>query len=133
MGISSFRILVADSFERWRRYVCSALEQDQSLRVVGVASDGLDAVQRAIELNPDLVLLGLGLPKLNRIEAAKQISKAIPGVKLLFATQTTDADVIAETLRSGAHGYIWKMDAGRDLLLAIRAILRGEKFIGDGM
>ena len=132
MGISSFRILVADSFERWRRYVCSALEQDQSLRVVGVASDGLDAVQRAIELNPDLVLLGLGLPKLNRIEAAKQISKAIP-VKLLFATQTTDADVIAETLRSGAHGYIWKMDAGRDLLLAIRAILRGEKFIGDGM
>ena len=100
---------------------------------MSVASDGLETVQKAIELKPDLVLLSLGLPKLNGIEAAKQISKAVPSVKLLFATQTIDADVMAEALRNGAHGYIWKMDAQRELLPAIRAILRGEKFIGSGM
>jgi DNA-binding NarL/FixJ family response regulator len=100
---------------------------------VGVALDGLEAVQKAIELKPDLVLLNVPLPKLNGIEAAKQISKALPNVKLLFATQIADADLIAEAIRNGAHGYIWKMDSQRELLPAIRAIRRGEKFITTGM
>ena len=130
---SSLRILVADSFEPWRRYVSSVLEQDQSLLIVGVASDGLEAVQKAIELAPDLVLLSVALPKLNGIETVKKISQAAPGVKLLFATQMVDADVMAEALRNGAHGYIWKMDAQRELLHAIRAIRAGEKFIGSGI
>jgi DNA-binding NarL/FixJ family response regulator len=130
---STFRILVADSFEPWRRYASSTLQQDQSLQIVGVASDGLETVQRAIELKPDLVLLSVGLPKLNGIEAANQISKALPSVKFLFATQVIDAEVMAEALRNGAHGYIWKMDAQRDLLPAIRAIRRGDQFIGTGM
>ena len=130
---SSLRILVADSFEPWRRYVSSIFEQDQSLQIVGEASNGLEAVQKAIELAPDLVLLSVGLPKLNGIEAVKKISQAAPGVKLLFATQILDADVMAEALRNGAHGYIWKMDAQRELLHAIRAIRAGEKFIGSGI
>ena len=130
---SSLRILVADSFEPWRRYVSSVLEQDQSLLIVGVASDGLEAVQKAIELAPDLVLLSVALPKLNGIETVKKISQAAPGVKLLFATQMVDADVMAEALRNGAHGYLWKMNAQGELLPAIRAILRGETFISSGM
>ena len=94
----------------------------------------MERVQKAIELKPDLVLLGVGLfPQTNGIEAAKRIIKAVPGVKVLFATQIIGSDVMTEALRNGAHGYIWKMDAGRDLLPAIRAILRGEQFIGDGM
>jgi len=113
--------------------VSSVLEQDQSLLIVGVASDGLEAVQKAIELAPDLVLLSVALPKLNGIETVKKISQAAPGVKLLFATQMVDADVMAEALRNGAHGYIWKMDAQRELLRAIRAIRAGEKFIGSGI
>jgi DNA-binding NarL/FixJ family response regulator len=131
---SSFRILVADNFEPWRRYASSTLEKDQSLEIVGMASNGLEAVQKAIELKPDLVLLSVGLsPQLNGIEAAKRIIKAVPGVKLLFATQIIDPDVMREALSNGAHGYIWKMDAQRELLPAIRAIRRGEKFIGSGM
>jgi len=126
---SSFRILVADGFEPWRRFVSSTLQQDQSLRIVGVVSDGLEAVQKAIELKPDLVLLSVGLPKLNGIEAAKQIRKAIPDVKLLFATQMVDADVMTKALGIGAHGCIWKMNAQTELLAAIRAIRRGEKFV----
>jgi DNA-binding NarL/FixJ family response regulator len=130
---SSFRILIADNFEPWRRYVSSTLEKDQGLEIVGVASDGLEAVQKAIELKPDLVLLSVGLPKLNGVEAAKLISEAIPGVKLLFATQIIDPDIMTEALSNGAHGYIWKIDAQRELLHAIRAIRQGEKFIGSGM
>jgi DNA-binding NarL/FixJ family response regulator len=130
---SSFRILIADNFEPWRRYVSSTLEKDQGLEIVGVASDGLEAVQKAIELKPDLVLLSVGLPKLNGVEAAKRISEAVPGVKLLFATQIIDPDIMTEALSNGAHGYIWKIDAQRELLHAIRAIRQGEKFIGSGM
>ena len=134
METSSFRILIADSFEPWRRYASSTLQKDESLQIVGVASNGLDAVQRAIELKPDLVLLSVGLsPHLNGIEAAKRIVQAVPGVKLLFATHIIDPDVMTEALSNGAHGYIWKMDAQRELLPAIRAIRRGETFIGSGM
>jgi len=132
--VSSFRILLADNFEPWRRYVSSLLDRDQSLQIVGVASSGLEAVRRAIELKPDLVLLGVGLfPQTNGIEAAKRIIKAVPGVKLLFATQIIDPHSMVEALRNGAHGYIWKTDAQRELLPAIEAIRRGEKFIGGGM
>jgi DNA-binding NarL/FixJ family response regulator len=134
METSSFRILIADGFEPWRRYASSSLQRDESLEIVGMASNGFEAVQKAIELKPDLVLLSVGLsPHLNGLEAAKRIVKAVPGVKLLFATHIIDPEVMAEALSIGAHGYIWKMDAGRDLLPAIGAILRGEKFIGDGM
>ena len=134
MEIPSFRILIADNFEPWRRYASLTLEKDQSLEIVGMATDGLEAVQKAIELKPDLVLLSVGLsPQLNGIEAAKRIIKAVAGVKLLFATQIIDPEVMMEALRNGAHGYIWKMDAQRELLPAIKAIRRGEQFIGRGM
>ena len=134
METSSFRILIADHFEPWRRYASSTLQKDESLEIVGMASDGSEAVQKAIELKPDLILLSVGLsPHLNGIEAAKRILEAVPGVKLLFATQIIDPDVMTEALSIGAHGYIWKIDAQRELLPAIRAIRRGEKFIGSGM
>jgi two-component system response regulator DesR len=70
---------------------------------------------------------------LNGIEAAKRIREAVPGVKLLFATQLIDPDLMTEALSNGAHGCIRKMDAARELLPAIRAIRRGERFIGNGM
>jgi DNA-binding NarL/FixJ family response regulator len=130
---SSFRILVADNFEPWHRCVTSALQKDQSLQIVGVALNGLEAAQKAIQLRPDLVLLSVGLPKLNGIETAKRITEAVPGVKLLFATQIIDPDIMTEALSSGAHGNVWKVEAQRELLLAIRAIRRGETFISSGM
>jgi len=130
---SWFRILVVDDYLPWRFSVSSTLQQDQSLQIVDVANDGLEGIQKAIELKPDLVLLGVALRKLNGLEAAKQIRKAVPGVKLLFATQIIDGDMMAEALRDGAHGFISKMDAQHELLPAIRAIRQGEKFIGSGM
>lgn len=133
METQSFRILIADSFEPWRRYASSTLQKDESLQIVGMASDGLEAVQKAVELKPDLVLLSVGLsPQLNDIEAAKRIIKAVPGVKILFATQIIDPDVMMEALSNEAHGYISKMGAAPELL-SMRAIRREEKFIGSGI
>ena len=133
METSSFRILIADNFEPWRLYVSSTLQKDESLQLVGVASDGMEALQKAIELKPDLVVLSVGLHKLNGIEAAKRIRDAIPGVKMLFATQILDAEVMTEALSNGAHGYISKVNAASELLPAIMAIRRGETFIGSGI
>ena len=133
MEKSSSRILVADSFDPWRDYVRSAVEKCEGLQIVGEAVDGLEAVQKAAELKPDLVLLSVGLTKLNGIDAAKAIRKAVPGVKLLFATQIIDEGVMKAALDNGAHGYISKMTAQSELLPAIKAILRGEQFIGSGI
>lgn len=94
-------------------------------------SDGFEAVQKAEELRPDLILLDIGLPKLNGIEAARQIRKLSPQSKILFVTQEFSADVVQAALSTGAEGYIVKADAGRELLPAVSAVLRGEMFVGD--
>jgi len=103
------------------------------LRLVGEVADGLEAVQKASELKPDLILLDIGLPKLNGIEAAKQIRQLVPDTKILFLTLINDADVPLTALRSGAHGYVLKSDAGSELLPAIEAVLQGEQYVSSGV
>jgi DNA-binding NarL/FixJ family response regulator len=101
------------------------------LRVIGVASDGLEAVQKAEELQPDLILLDIGLPSLNGIEVARQIRKFSPKSKILFVSQESSADVMQGALDAGAHGYVLKSDARRELLEGVNAVLRGERFVGS--
>jgi DNA-binding NarL/FixJ family response regulator len=105
------RILVVDDFEPFRRFLCEALKARLRLQVVGGALDGLEASQKAKDLQPDLVLLDIGLPKLNGIEAAKTLSRIVPDAKILFVSQCNDADVIAAAMSDGAKGYIWKQTA----------------------
>jgi DNA-binding NarL/FixJ family response regulator len=100
---------------------------------VGEAADGLEALQRADELQPDLVLLDIHLPKLNGIQVAIRIGHASPGVKVLFTSQSTDADLVNAALSKGAHGYLLKVDAGKELLPAIESVLRGERFASRGV
>ena len=97
---------------------------------MGEVTDGLEAVQKAQELQPDLILLDIGLPRLNGIEAARRIRKLSPKSKVLFVSQESSADVVQEALRTGAEGYVVKMDAGLELLSAVNAVLRGERFVG---
>jgi DNA-binding NarL/FixJ family response regulator len=126
---ATVRILVADDVEPWRELVCSTLRERRQLRVVGEVADGLEAVQRARDLQPDLILLDIGLPKLNGIEAASQIGQVAPGSKILFLTLYADVDVARAALSNGAKGYILKSDAAKELMPAIEAALRGEKFV----
>jgi DNA-binding NarL/FixJ family response regulator len=98
------------------------------LEVVCELSDGLAAVQKAVELKPDLVLLDIGLPGLNGIEAGRQIRKLVPNAKIIFLTQESSADVVQEALRLGALGYVVKTRAGSDLMPAVEAVLQGKQF-----
>lgn len=125
----SARILLVDDFEPWRRSVRSSLEPHKQFEIVGEAADGLEAVQKAQELKPDLVLLDIGLPNLNGIEAASRIAELVPEAKILFVTQNYDADVLRAALSNGARGCILKMDAVHELLPAVEAVLRGKKFV----
>jgi len=127
------RILVVDDYEPWRRFVSSTLQEYPSVRVVGEATDGLEAIQRAAELNPYLALLDIHLPKLDGIKVADRLSHASPGTKILFTSQSNDPDLISAALSNGACGYVLKADAATDLLPAIEAALRGERFVSRGV
>ena len=125
------RILLVDDFEPWRQFVCSMLHDQPDLEVLGEAKDGLEAVQKATELKPDLVLLEIDLPRMNGLEAARHITKAAHNARILFVSQIRDRDVIAAALNDGAHGYILKVNAVAELLPAIKAVLQGEHFVGS--
>jgi len=129
--VALVRVVVVEDHEQFRRFICSTLEKAPELQVVGIVSDGLAAVQKAEELQPDLILLDIGLPNLNGIEAARRIHQLSPESKMLFVSQESSVDVVREALGTGASGYIVKADAGRELLEGVRAVLRGDRFVGN--
>jgi len=94
------------------------------VQIVAEVSDGLEAVQKAGELRPDLILLDIGLPSINGIEVARRINKLYPESKILFLSQESSADVVREALGAGALGYLVKDDAGNALLTAMNSVLR---------
>ncbi|HEX4920422.1 MAG TPA: response regulator transcription factor, partial [Candidatus Bathyarchaeia archaeon] len=111
--------------------LCRLLIGRAELQVVGEATDGLEAVQEIQELKPDLVLLDVGLPNLNGIEAASRIRQIAPGTKIVFVTQEDDLDVAREALNGGAQAYVLKDEVESDLLPAIEAVLGGSKFVSN--
>jgi DNA-binding NarL/FixJ family response regulator len=126
-----FKILVVEDYEPFRRSICLSLQQRPEFHVFQ-ASDGLEAVERARELQPDLILMDIGLPKLNGIEAAKRIRRLAPRAKLIFVSQESDSDVVQETFRLGARGYVHKALA-RELFSAIEAVVQGKRFVSSGL
>jgi CheY-like chemotaxis protein len=109
------------------------LRKQPELQIICEASNGSEAVQKAEELQPDLILLDIGLPRLNGIEAARRIRKLSPKSKILFVSQESSADVVQEALSLGALGYVVKTHAGKDLLAAVEAVLQGRLFLGSGL
>jgi len=129
MSPSTVRVLVVDDYEPFRRFVRSTLGTRPALQIVGEASHGLEAVRRAEELKPDLVVLDIALPTLNGIEVARQIRTLSPESKVIFLSQESSPDVVQEALSTGAWGYVVKARAGSDLLAAIEAVLLGNHFV----
>jgi DNA-binding NarL/FixJ family response regulator len=127
--MSTVRILIAEDFEAFRRAARSILAKVPELQVIGEVSNGLDAIQKAGELQPDLILLDVGLPQLNGIEAARQIRKVAPECKILFVSQDSSADTVQAAFNAGAQGYVWKSAAASELLVAVAAVMRGEQFV----
>lgn len=120
---------MVDDYEPFRRFVRSTLGKRPELQIVGEASDGFEAVEKAEELQPDLILLDVGLPTLNGIEAARQIHTLAPESKMIFLSQESSADMVQEALSLGAWGYVAKVKAGSDLLPAVEAVLQGKRFV----
>lgn len=127
-SVSLTRVLVVEDYERFRRFVCSTLGKRDDFKIVGEAADGLEAVHKAEELRPDLVLMDIGLPRLNGIEAARRIIALLPECKIVFLTQEDSAEVVEAALSLGAHGYVIKARAESELLLAVDAAREGGQF-----
>ena len=107
------------------------LSEMPELQIVGEVSNGLQAVESARRLRPDLIVLDIGLPSLNGIEAARRIRRISPGSRLLFLSQESSVEVVQEALLAGSQGYVVKIDAGNELLTAVNTVLRGEQFLGQ--
>jgi DNA-binding NarL/FixJ family response regulator len=129
----SIRVLVVDDFEPWRRFVTTVLLKVPALRVIGHVSDGVQAVQRAAELQPDLILLDIGLPALSGIEAARRIRRMSGTSRILFLSEYRSLDIVEGALGTGASGYVVKSDCARELFPAIKAVLEGKLFLSASL
>jgi DNA-binding NarL/FixJ family response regulator len=130
---SAIRVFIVDDYEPIRRFVRATLGNSQNFQVIGEASDGLEAVHKAQELQPDLIVLDIGLPTLNGIEVARRIRKLCPGCRIILLSQEASADLAREAFRLGAMGYVVKAHAGSELLAAIEAVSQGRQFVSKGL
>jgi DNA-binding NarL/FixJ family response regulator len=125
------RILSVDDFEPYRLFIVSLLHERSNLKVICGVSNGLEAVQKAQELKPDLILMDIGLPGLNGMEAARRIHTLAPNSKIIFLTQESSPEVVREAVILGASGYVLKSRAETDLLIAVDAVLQNKQFFND--
>jgi len=131
--LSLIRVLVVEDFEDWRRQVRFMIQARTEWQVIAEASDGSEAVQKAEELKPDLIVLDVGLPNLNGIEVARKIRQLSPSSKIVFLSLNKSLEVVRTALSTGALGYVHKTDARSELLPAVDAVLRGKQFVSSSV
>ena len=127
------RVLVVDDHEPFRRFVSSTLENQPNLQIIGEAQDGISAIHQAEALQPDLILLDIGLPGLNGIEVARRIGQTSSTSRIIFLTQESSADVVREAFGLGAWGYVTKVQAGLELLIAVESVMQSKQFRSSGL
>jgi DNA-binding NarL/FixJ family response regulator len=133
MPAPSIRVLVAEDYPPFRRFLASTMQNRPELQIICEVEDGPEAVRQAGALQPQLVLLDVGLPTLNGIEAARQIRNLSPKSKILFVSQESSADIVQAALETGAKGYVVKADAGRELIPALEAVLRDQTYVSESL
>ncbi len=131
--MSSIRILITDDYAEWRLQVRSVLQARPEWQVIAEASDGLEAVETAQSVKPELILLDVGLPKLNGIETARRIQQISPTSRIIFLSQNNDLDIVRAALTTGARGYVRKSDVKKELIPAMDAVLRGKQFVSSSV
>lgn len=130
MGAGQHKVVV---FLRERKLGAGQLQTQPEFHVVAEAADGLEAVQKAQTLKPDLILLDVGLPNLNGLEAANRMRQVAPDTAIIFLTQDSDKDLVRAALSTGAQGYVLKTDAGSELFIALEGVLGGDDFVSSGI
>jgi DNA-binding NarL/FixJ family response regulator len=123
-----YRVLIVDDSEPWRRVLRSIIEANGRWLLVAEAADGVSAVEQALVLQPDLVLLDVSLPSLNGIEAARRILAENPASRILFLSDHRSRQIVDVAIAAGARGYVVKADAGPELLTAMEAVVDGRSF-----
>ncbi len=123
-----FRIFVADDHEVVRRGLCALLQAQPDWEICGEAADGREALEKAQKLKPDVVILDIGMPSLNGLEATRQILKLNPQTRILILTLHDSDQVVREVLNAGARGFLLKSDAARDLVAAVEALRRDKTY-----
>ena len=125
------RIPVVDDHAIVRRTICAYLSRDSALNVICQAADGEEAVKKAEELRPDVVLLDIGLPTISGIEAARQIREVSPQSQIIFLSQHDSLQMAMDAMKVGGSGYVTKIDAAAELLTAIHAVHDGTRFVSQ--
>jgi len=129
----AMRVLVADDYEPLRRFVSSTLKKLPQLKLVGEASNGVEALQKAQELQAEMILLDINLPKLNGFEVARRMREHLPQLKIIFFSEDRSCDIAEDALRMGAVGYLVKSDAGTQLVSALEAAIQGKQFVSSSL
>jgi DNA-binding NarL/FixJ family response regulator len=127
------RILVVDDLRYWQDFIRVCFEKRPDLDILGVASSGLEAIQRAGDLQPDLILLDLSLPGMNGIQVAERIRQLVPKAKILFLTGESDPEIVRDAFRAGGDGYILKWDVAEELIIGMETVLLGQRFTSRGI
>lgn len=127
------RILLVEDFKPHRSMITSLLARHPAFELVGEAEDGMEAISRAQQLKPDVVLMDIGLPKLNGLDAARRIYGLFPAAKVIFITQENEVDIVQEAFSVGAWGYVLKQDPESELTAALSAVLQGRRFLSSGL
>jgi len=126
--VKSLRVLVADDHEIVRHGIRTIVQSCQSFEVCGEASDGRHAVQMATDLRPDIVIIDIGMPHLNGLDATRQMVHSDPRIKVLILTMHESEQIVRDVLTAGARGYLLKTDASRDLVSALEALASRKTF-----
>ena len=128
-----FRVLIVDDLKQWRQVVRAVLGGMPQVEIAGEAADGLEAVQRAQELQPDLILLDIAMPGLNGIDASRRIVEVCRKSKIVFLTENRGYDLVEEAFHAGASGYILKSHFDSELISGVAAMLKGKQFVSHAM
>lgn len=123
------RVLIVDDYIPWRSYVANALQTREDVEIVGEAHNGLAALEKVLQFQPDVVVLDIGLPVLNGIQVARKIREVALKTKVIFLSDNTSLDIVRDAMLTGAQGYVTKSTAARDFLPAFEAVLLGGSFV----
>jgi DNA-binding NarL/FixJ family response regulator len=127
------RILIADDHDIVRDGLKMIIESQGDLRVVGTACDGHDVIRRAEELHPDIILMDISMPELNGIEASRLIKVRYPGIRIIILSMHYTSEHVFRAMYAGAQGYLLKESAGSEVVAALRAVIKGQRFFGRGV
>jgi DNA-binding NarL/FixJ family response regulator len=131
--VSAISVLIVDDFDPWRRFVADLLTEAGGVYTTSFASDGVEAVRKAAELRPHIILMDVALPTLSGFEAAGQIREFVPESKIVFVTSLSDPEIARTAFRAGGRGYVLKADAGEQLLKGMEAVLLGRYFLSASL